>query len=688
MAYPILYASIVPGTVPTDFGLGVLSDVISCTVEERRNDTYELEMVYPANGIHASEIATRRILKVKPNYTDDPQLFRIYKVGKTLEGQFTVSAQHVSYDLSDLTITSGSANNPTSACLLLQNAASGYSITTDKTGTATFRISEPSSVKSWFGGKEGSLLDVYGTGEWKYDNFDIKLLLHRGVTTPRATIRYGKNLMQLSQELSSENLCTSLQAYYKDSEGNITLGSEISTGLTADVPIKRLLDCSQDFSEAPTVAELDARATLYISNHTLTVPTNNITLDFVQMGQLKDRVDLCDKVNIYYEAYDITVSAKCIRTKWDCLEERYIETEFGDVKTSLADTLAGSAAATEAANSAASAAHAAGEAAASKKRVFISTPEPPYDAGDLWVNDGAIFVCNTARPAGYVHFIGTTTTEITEGGTNNTIVIDGESYTATDGDVATYDGERFMWTLGVWTAYDTHIFIDWELATNYIEQSEMENAITEATALITGNAGGYIVINKNSDGVPYELLIIDNTSLDSAVNVWRWNSGGLAHSGNGYDGPYDDFAITADGKINANAITTGSLNASLVNIQNLTAKMFQGGKIQLGGLNNPEGVLELRNASDVVIATMDKNGLEFFGETVGGIKPSVVFNKNGVVGYSNSADKDSTAIFWTRKDSFYMKNAVVENETSFGGKIRFVPFSNDINNGIAISGVV
>lgn len=338
MAYPILYESIVPGTVPADFGLGVLAP-ISCTVEETRNGTYDLEMVYPANGIHASEIATRRILKVKPNFTDDPQLFRIYKVGKVLGGQFTVLAHHISYDLNDLTIISGTASNAVAACQLLQNAAPGYTFSTDKTNSGSFKITEPSSVRSWLAGKTGSLLDVYGTGEYYFDNFNVQLKLHRGVTTPRTTVRYGKNLMELSQELSSENLATSVQAYYKGSDDAVVVGNEISTGLTLDVPVKRIIDCSSDFQEPPTVAELDAVVTAYINGHELTVPTNNIKLDFAQIGQLKDRVDLCDMVNIYYEAYGITVSAKCIRTKWDCIEERYIETEFGSDVSSFVDNI-------------------------------------------------------------------------------------------------------------------------------------------------------------------------------------------------------------------------------------------------------------------------------------------------------------------------------------------------------------
>ena len=92
----------------------------------------------------------------------------------------------------------------------------------------------------------------------------------------------------------------------------------------------------------------------------------------------------------------------------------------------------------------------------------------------------------------------------------------------------------------------------------------MNSAIKNATGLITGQTGGYVVINTSSEtGYPYEILILDAPSVEQAVNVWRWNSGGLGFSSNGYNGPYDT-AITADGQIVADFITSGSLVANII----------------------------------------------------------------------------------------------------------------------------
>ena len=92
----------------------------------------------------------------------------------------------------------------------------------------------------------------------------------------------------------------------------------------------------------------------------------------------------------------------------------------------------------------------------------------------------------------------------------------------------------------------------------------INSAIKTATSLITGQSGGYVVIHTDADsGKPYELLILDTPDIESAVNVWRWNLVGLGFSDNGYNGPYET-AITSDGQIVADFITSGSLVANII----------------------------------------------------------------------------------------------------------------------------
>lgn len=90
---------------------------------------------------------------------------------------------------------------------------------------------------------------------------------------------------------------------------------------------------------------------------------------------------------------------------------------------------------------------------------------------------------------------------------------------------------------------------------------ELKKAILNATSLITGHSGGYVVLNPAEK--PQEILILDAPTIEEAVNVWRWNGGGLGHSSTGYNGEFST-AITADGSIVADFITAGILNGALL----------------------------------------------------------------------------------------------------------------------------
>ena len=89
-------------TAFTNNGLGCLNDATSCVVKETLNSEYELEMEYPVNGIHYSDIQLRRIIFAKPNSYDKAQPFRIYSISKPIGGIVTVNAEHISYDMSGL----------------------------------------------------------------------------------------------------------------------------------------------------------------------------------------------------------------------------------------------------------------------------------------------------------------------------------------------------------------------------------------------------------------------------------------------------------------------------------------------------------------------------------------------------------------------------------------------------------
>lgn len=89
-------------------------------------------------------------------------------------------------------------------------------------------------------------------------------------------------------------------------------------------------------------------------------------------------------------------------------------------------------------------------------------------------------------------------------------------------------------------------------------------AAENATQLITGNRGGYVVIHSSTgSSQPDEILIMDKPTIEEATKVWRWNNSGLGYSETGYSGTYTT-AWTIDGAFNADFITAGTISANLI----------------------------------------------------------------------------------------------------------------------------
>lgn len=87
--------------------------------------------------------------------------------------------------------------------------------------------------------------------------------------------------------------------------------------------------------------------------------------------------------------------------------------------------------------------------------------------------------------------------------------------------------------------------------------SILTTAKNNATEEITKAMGGYVYKTQN------ELYIMDAPTPEQAQNVWRWNLNGLGFSSTGINGPYG-IAMTHDGKIVADFITTGTMSAERI----------------------------------------------------------------------------------------------------------------------------
>lgn len=304
-------------------------------------------MIVPTTSPNFSSITEGNIVVVVPYKNGTRQAFEIDKVSKPIDQKVTVHAVHISYRASYVPIAPFIAQGITATLQGLADnelVTNNFTVTSDFTNeTSTYNQNIPKSLRACMGGTEGSLLDTFaggGAGEFLWDNFNIQFLQHRG-SDKGVSLRYRKNITAFDQVKSIEDLVTGVLPYWTSDDASIVLYEQpVYAANHLDYANERVvpLDLSDQFDTEPSGAELILAAQQYLANTSNTLPTTNVSLTFVDLGN--EDINLCDTVHIYYEPLDITFTSKVIKTTWNVLMERYEKIEVGNPKSNIAQTIA------------------------------------------------------------------------------------------------------------------------------------------------------------------------------------------------------------------------------------------------------------------------------------------------------------------------------------------------------------
>ncbi len=153
----------------------------------------------------------------------------------------------------------------------------------------------------------------------------------------------------------------------------------------------------------------------------------------------------------------------------------------------------------------------------------------------------------------------------------------------------------------------------------------IQYAVENASQLITGAKGGYVVLDcgGNADKHPEQILIMDAPEKENAKYVIRINKNGIGFSTSGYNGPYAN-AWTIDGNLVADFITTGTMFADRI----------RGGTLEIGG--EKDGCITVLDGRGNIAATINKEGVTVLK---GSIRGSTI-----TVGGTSNADGEITVL--------------------------------------------
>lgn len=479
---PILYPK--DTTSFTGEGLGRLSGSISAHALTVINSTYEIDLIYPIDGVHFSEIEEGSIILAPHDESGTLEPYEVYAISRPMNGKVVINAWHISYQLRGIVAKPFTGQSLYSGLSALKQACmttNNFTFSTTRAVSSPITTTVPMAVRSALGGVEGSFLDVYG-GEWDFTGFNCILKNRLGQDTD-IRIKYGINLMDATKKTTINSFWTGVVPYWTSDAGNVYYNGVIwseyadTLGFHVSIPV----DCTGDFETEPTQAQMLTWGQTYIANNAKSQIPTSIDVSFAALWQTEEykdiaalqRLALGDTVTIEYKALGIENTARIVSTDYDILNERYSKMTIGQVRANIAQKLSDEV-----------------------KEVTKNLPSK-----------------------------------------------------------------------------------DW-----------FEQRLAEDAALITGNSGGYIVLNRDADGHPQELLIMDTPSVTTATNVIRMNQGGIGFSNNGYSGTYNSvWTITGTFdagminviNLNASNINTGTLSACDINIGNGSFVVTEDGAVQM-----------------------------------------------------------------------------------------------------------
>lgn len=646
-------------------GIGTLYDAEECVVTEEKNGQYELEMKYPITGIHYSEIKDQCLILAKTSpahkLRSEWQPFRVYRITKPLKGFVKIYAQHISYDLSGIPVmpfTAGSAATALEG--LVMHSTSHFTVQTDKDLSTTFTNSVPTSFRSLLGGQTGSILDLYG-GEFEFDRYTVKLWAHRGSTTKRPKVRYGKNLTDLEQDENASNVLTGVLCYWKGTASSIAAYDSTKTYNIGDY---------SKYADYNYVCTVDGTTGEWNDDNWSVFIGEDITV----IGDTKRTFINCYDPEEVYNVGDISMHNGSI---YECLADGttgdWDSTKWGLYFTKVTSV----------------------DASGDFQEVPLKSELNDYT--EIYITKRDLDTPTVSLKISFVELAGSPEYE------NYKFL---ESIELCDTVDVEYERLKVNTTAKVIKTVfnvlkDRYDSVELgssrsNIAQTIAEQQErsknldkkfssfgpqIQAAAEYAAAVITGARGGYVILKDTYpyDGKPDTLFILDADSggvIANSQHQWRWNYAGMGYSSNyGVDW---EFAVTMGGEVNANFITTGELNGSLIRTGSIMVGALDGGYVNdvYSGISDAkEGaeiysdaqLLEYRNEIAQYLTFDAATGL-----TIGALNSAF----KAILSNTKLSFMDGvTEVAYISNERFFIEDGIIRNSLRIGNYV-FEPRTN------------
>jgi len=326
-------------------GYGAIRTANECTVTEKSDGTFELNMVMLAEDELMEYIKVGNIITAKPNLTQNSQAFYIESITKDIDGKVEVYAPHIAQYrgklIPVLPFTSTSLADSLDKLIANSREPNPFVLHTDKTSNVGMAFDIPHSFRELLKGTEGSLADTY-KGEFFFDNFDIYFLNRRGRDNG-VKILYGKNMTEfdLEESFSWDDSVTGVLPYwYSESDGAVIGDIQYSSNKGLYKYNRTIvLDATDVFTNRPTVSQLNNYALVTVRAKGLSQINLSVGFDYLESFEQTKTMQIGDTVHIINSLYGTDFESRIVGTEFDVLAETYTSIEVGQPKETINESI-------------------------------------------------------------------------------------------------------------------------------------------------------------------------------------------------------------------------------------------------------------------------------------------------------------------------------------------------------------
>lgn len=320
-----------------------LNEAFGAEIIQEDNSTYQLTFKFPTSDQKWKLLTPETDLVADDLHGE--QYFTIFEVEKQ-HGYITVYANQIAtllngYSINTINVDRVNGATVMNALVSAFKRETPFTFFSDVMSKHTLNLKDVSAMEALAKDKH-SIVGQWG-GDLVRDKYSVRLLEHGGIEN-ESLFAYKKNMKSFQESKSTKELRTRIH-FKKVIEAHEEGKKDQILTVTIDSPLinkyKHIYEADMEVQDQDVVDQktLEEYGKRYFRETLCDMIEESLEIDVV--GQADQPVHMFDIVSVFHERYNVDIRKKITKYKFSPMSKKLISIGFGEVSSSLADSISG-----------------------------------------------------------------------------------------------------------------------------------------------------------------------------------------------------------------------------------------------------------------------------------------------------------------------------------------------------------